>query len=131
MTGGVMILPAQQDPWEGFQDRPNSSSALGPSMIIKGTYKSTILMTAAESQFLQAEAKERFPSVTLPGTAQSYYEQGVRESFRILGVANSVASANALLTSGKVDCDWTASPSHTEAIAIQKWIALTNFNGLE
>jgi hypothetical protein len=108
-----------------------STSALGPSMIIKGTYKSTILMTAAESQFLQAEAKERFPSVTLPGTAQSYYEQGVRESFRILGVANSVASANALLTSGKVDCDWTASPSHTEAIAIQKWIALTNFNGLE
>ena len=88
-------------------------------------------MTAAEAHFLMAEAKQRFPAVTLPGTAQSYYETGVRESFRILGVANPVASANVLLASGKVNADWAASPNKLEAIAIQKWLALTNFNGLE
>ena len=43
-----------------------STSALGPSVIVKGSYKPVILMTAAESFFLQAEAKQRFPAVTLP-----------------------------------------------------------------
>jgi hypothetical protein len=108
-----------------------STSYMGPSMIVRGQYKPVILMTAAEAQFLMAEAKQRYPAVTLPGTAQSYYEQGVRESFRILGVANPVTSANALLASAKVNADWAASPNKLEAIATQKWLALTNFNGLE
>ena len=88
-------------------------------------------MTASESYFLLAEAMERYPSLALPLTSKSYYEQGVRESFRILGVPNATTNADVLLTSGKVDADWTASPDKLRAIAIQKWIALTNFNGLE
>jgi hypothetical protein len=108
-----------------------STSYMGPSMIVKGQYKPVILMTSAESSFLLAEAMQRFPGVTLTGTAQSYYEDGVRESFRLLGVPNGLNNANALLTGGKVDADWAASPNKLEAIAIQKWLALTNFNGLE
>jgi len=108
-----------------------STSYLGPSMLVKGQYKPVVLMTAAESLFLLAEAKQRFPAVTLPGTAQSYYEDGVRESFRILGVPDPLTNANALLTGGKADADWSASTDKLKAIAIQKWLALTNFNGLE
>jgi Starch-binding associating with outer membrane len=108
-----------------------STSSLGPSMIVKGQYKPVMLMTAAESFFLQAEAKQRFPSVTLAGTAQVYYEQGVRESFRVLAVPNAVANANTLLSSGKPDADWTASTNKLQTIGTQKWIALANFNGLE
>ena len=59
------------------------------------------MMTAAEIQFALAEAKQRFSGVTLAGTAQSYYEEGVRQSFRTLGVANATAQANVLLASGK------------------------------
>jgi hypothetical protein len=108
-----------------------STSAMGPSMIVKNSYKPVILMTAAEVQFLMAEAKERFPLVTLPNTSQSYYEQGVRESFRLLGVPNATTNANTLLASGKPDADWVASTDKLRAIAIQKWIALDNYNGLE
>jgi hypothetical protein len=108
-----------------------STSSLGPSLIVKGQYKSVYLMTAAESYLLQAEAKQRFPSVTIPGTAQTLYEQGVRESFRVLGVPNPLTAANALLASGKPDADWNASTDKLRTIAIQKWIALANFNGLE
>jgi hypothetical protein len=109
-----------------------SSSYIGPSLIVKGTFnKAYVLMTAAEIQLNLAEAKQRFPAVTLTGTAQSYYEEGVRQSFRVLGVANATTQANVLLTSGKADADWTASTDKLRAIAIQKWLAFTNFSGLE
>ncbi len=109
-----------------------ASSWIGPSLIVKGEYnRSYILMTAAEIQFLLAEAKQRFPAVTLSGSAQSYYEEGVKQSFRVLGVADAANNANTLLTSGIADADWTASTDKLRAIAIQKWLALTNFSGLE
>ena len=108
-----------------------STSPLGPSMIVKNSYKPVMLITAAEVQFMLAEAKERFPGVTLPNSSQTYYEQGVTESFKTLGVPNATANATALLTSGKPDADWAASTDKLRAIAIQKWIALDNFNGLE
>jgi len=88
-----------------------------------------ILMTNAESQFLLAEAKQRYPGVTLPLTAQAYYEQGVKEAFRITGTAASAATT--LLTSGIDLSDWTASPDKLKAIWMQKWLALTNYSGLE
>ena len=109
-----------------------SSSYIGPSLFVKGQYnRPVIMMTAAEIQFALAEAKQRFTGVTLPGTAQSYYEEGVRQSFRTLGVANAATQAATLLTSGKADADWAASTDKLKAIAIQKWIALANFSGLE
>lgn len=108
-----------------------STSALGPSVIVKFQYKPVILFTAAESFFLQAEAKERFPAVTLSGTSQENYEQGVKESFRILGVPDAATKATELLTSGIEDADWAASTDKLKAIATQKWVAFDNFNGFE
>jgi hypothetical protein len=112
-----------------------NTSYIGPSQIVKGEFnRPMILMTNAESQFLLAEAKQRYgASVTLPLTAQQYYEQGVKESFRITGTTATygAATATTLLTSGLDLADWTASPDKLKAIWMQKWIALTNYSGLE
>jgi hypothetical protein len=112
-----------------------NTSYIGPSQIVKGEFnRPMILMTNAESQFLLAEAKQRYgASVTLPLTAQQYYEQGVKESFRITGTTATygAATATTLLTSGVDLADWTASPDKLKAIWMQKWIALTNYSGLE
>jgi hypothetical protein len=98
------------------------------------------LMLASESFFLLAEAKQRYPTLTLPatgtdGTAKGYYEQGVRESFRVTGTTAKYTGgtdrATLLLTSGIDLADWNASPDKLKAIWQQKWLALTNFGGLE
>jgi hypothetical protein len=99
---------------------------------VKGQFaKPFFLLINAEVQFLAAEAKQRYGAAvtTLTGTAQSYYEQGVKESFRLTGTAASAATT--LLTSGIDMADWTASTDKLKAIWMQKWIALTNFSGLE
>ena len=110
---------------------PGATSAIGPCLLIKGKFNNPfIMMTAAEIQFSLAEAKERFGgSVNLPGTAQSYYEEGVKQSFRILGA--DVSKATQLLSSGIQDCDYAASTNKLNAIAYQKWLALAYHTGLE
>ena len=112
-----------------------ASVYVGPSQIKKGEFnRPMILMTNAELQFNMAEAKQRYGAgVTLPGTAQSYYEQGVRESFRLTGTtaAYGAAAATTLLTSGIHLADWNASPDKLKAIWMQKWLALVNYSGLE
>lgn len=108
-----------------------NTSYVGPSQIVKGQHnRSMVLMTAAESFLLLAEAKQKYgTAVNLPLTAQAYYEQGVKESFRITGTAASAATT--LLTSGKDLADWTASPDKLKAIWMQKWLAFVNYSGLE
>ncbi len=107
-----------------------STSYIGPSLIVKGQFNNPyIIMTAAEIQLNLAEAKQRFPASTLPGTAQTYYEEGIRQSFRALGAPS--ARVVEVINGGKADADWTASTDKLRAIAIQKWLALCNFNGLE
>ncbi len=106
-------------------------SPIGPSQIVKGQIsKPFIFFTAAESNFLLAEAKQRYgAAVTLPGTAQSYYEEGVKQSYRLVGAPASAATT--LLSNGLDLTDWTASPDKLKAIWQQKWLALVNFNGME
>lgn len=111
-----------------------STSYIGPSQLVKGEYNRPFyLMINAEVQFLLAEAKQRYgAAVNLPGTAQEYYEEGVRQSFRITGAtAKYPGSATTLLTSGIDLADWSASTDKLKAIWQQKWIALTNYSGLQ
>jgi hypothetical protein len=87
-------------------------------------------MTAAEVQFNLAEAKQRYgASVTIAGTPKSFYEEGVKQSYRALGA--STTGLAALLASGVNDMDFDASTDKLNAIAYQKWFALGYFNGLE
>ena len=90
-------------------------------------------MSAAESFFLLAEAKERYGSaVTLSGTSQSYYEQGVKESFRLTGTTTVYPNAATTLLTSKIDlADWTVSTDKLKTIWMQKWLAMVNFQGLE
>jgi len=108
-----------------------NTSYIGPSFITKaGFAKDIYLMTAAESFFCLAEAKQLYGAgVTLTGTAQSYYEQGVKEAFRVTGTTADPATT--ILVNGKDLSDWSASPDKLKAIWFQKWLALTNFSGLE
>jgi hypothetical protein len=112
-----------------------NTSYIGPSQIVKGTFnKSMVLMTAAESFFLLAEAKQRYgAAVNLPLTAKEYYEQGVKESFRLTGTTATYGGdkVTTLLTSGKDLADWDASPDKLKAIWMQKWLALVNYGGNE
>ncbi len=107
-----------------------NTSYIGPSFITKAGYNKDIyLMLAAESFFCLAEAKQVFPAVTLTGTPQSYYEQGVKEAYRVTGTTSNAATT--ILVNGKNLSDWTASTDKLKAIWFQKWLALTNFSGLE
>jgi hypothetical protein len=112
-----------------------NTSYIGPSQIKRGEYnRPMILMSNAEVQFLLAEAKQRYgAAVNLTQTAQTYYENGVKESFRLTGATATygAATATTLLTSGLDLADWTASPDKLKAIWMQKWLALTNYSGLE
>jgi Starch-binding associating with outer membrane len=108
-----------------------AGSSIGPSLIAKGAYdKPFILMTAAEIQLNLAEAKERFGAgVTIPSDAKTYFEAGIEQSFRATGAG--AANAAKLIGSGVQDYDYAASTNKLKAIATQKWLALSNFNGLE
>ena len=109
---------------------PANTTSLGPSLIVKGEFnRPYILMTASEIQFLLAEAKQRYSDVALPSSAQAYFEEGILQSFRVLGA--NTAGAAAFKGSKIQNYDWVASTDKLAAIAIQKWIALANFSGLE
>jgi hypothetical protein len=112
-----------------------NTSYIGPSMIKKDSFnRPMLLMSASESFFLLAEAKQRYgAAVTLPLTAKEYYETGVRESFRLTGTSWAYGGdkATALLTSGIDLADWDASPDKLKAIWMQKWLATVNFSGFE
>ena len=139
-NGGEGLLPEVITNYTGVPFGVSSgyleqaTSYIGPSQLKKGEFdRRMVLMTNAEVQFLLAEAKQRYATVTLAGTAQSYYEQGVKEAFRLTGTtaAYGAATATTLLTSGIDLSDWTASPDKLKAIWMQKWLALTNYSGLE
>lgn len=109
---------------------PGNTSAVGPSLLIRGQFnRPFIIMTAAEVQLNLAEAKQRYADVTLPNTAQAYFEEGIKQSFRALGA--TTAGADAFKGSKINNYDWTASTDKLAAIAIQKWLAHANLNGFE
>ncbi|WP_315822924.1 SusD/RagB family nutrient-binding outer membrane lipoprotein [Paraflavitalea speifideaquila] len=103
-----------------------NSSNVGPARIIRGQASAPqVIFTAAECLFLQAEAAQRFGIAGL-GNPQTLYEQGIRESFRLLG-ASDQAAANLI---GK-SANFVTAPDKVKAILYQKWVAMANFNGLE
>lgn len=104
-----------------------AASPIGPATITKGAFdKPYIFLTAAEVQLNLAEAKERYTSgVNLTGTAQSYFEAGLTESYRLLG-----AGTPSKFT-GVNNYDYAASTNKLNAIAYQKWVASNNYCGLE
>jgi len=99
----------------------NATSSLGPGLL-QSAAQNAIIISAAESYFLQAEAIVRG---YLPGgttAAQAAYEAGVQASFNYLGAG----SATAYLSSGNPMTTWSAAVGTQAEIALiirQKWIA--------
>lgn len=110
----------------------------GPG-VYKSATASQAILTAAESLFLQAEARERGWITTGP-SAQALCDAGTDESFIYLGVPNALASAAAYRTFNATypDVDYTAGPigaggpsGGIYTILSQKWFALNATSTLE
>lgn len=115
----------------------NASTSQVGSGLLKGASQDALILPDFESLFLQAEAAQR---TWIPGSAKTFYEAGVQQSFVYLYKNGSntvpvgldpVGDADTLLKSGAIDVDWTASPNKLEAIITQKWAALNGIDWVE
>ena len=96
------------------------TSTPGPGLLVSAS-QNAVIISAAESYFLQAEAIVRG---YLTGNAQAAYENGVMASFAYLGA--TPAQATAYLSSGNPNTTWTTASGSVAQIALiirQKWIA--------
>ena len=135
---GVPQAPASGSSWSLLTDA-NASNAIG---ITKGPGAGQIVMTAAESYFLQAEAFERG---YLSGNAMAAFDNGITASFTYLykDATNTVAPALTVAadvaayklangTSYLVNYALaTTTAQRIEAIITQKYIALNMINNDE
>ena len=111
----------------GVTNPPGSQAATPGPGILKSVSQPTILISAAESYFLQAEAQVRG---WLSGSPQTSYNNGVQASFNYLGAGSSAAYvsqsdpqtnfADAAGTNGQLAC-----------IMRQEWIANNQIDPFE
>ena len=106
-------------------------SLFGPGVLV-GPGEPAVMMLAAESYFLQAEAAVLN---YIPGDAQALYEQGITESFRYLNVPDFAAAAATYYSqSGNAQVDFSTATTVLAKQAIilrQKWAALNSINSFE
>lgn len=117
-----------------------SSSPIGPFVIqVPLGTRAGMMMLLAEAKFLQAEYTQRY-GVTFGGaSAQTLFEQGIRDHFRTIAspsTAGNTANAGDAFALRYYNrpanfVNYTASPNKIRAILLQKWIAFTHVNGLE
>jgi len=119
--------PRADGTFQGIEQGASSgrTAQLGPGKI-SSSVQDSFIMLAAESFFLQAEAVERG---YIAGTAQDLFNSGIAASFLHLGAGSSAGYIAA--TSNHPNLGWNGSGGHYEAIATQKWVALTSTNGAE
>jgi Starch-binding associating with outer membrane len=97
------------------------TSSMGPGLL-QSVSQNAMILSAAESHFLQAEAIVRG---YLPGgaaAAQTQYEAGVQASFDLLGAGD----ATAYLAQSNANTNWALATTTSAQIALiirQKWIA--------
>ena len=95
-------------------------SGIGPG-VLKGPSQDGVIMLAAESLLLQAEAASKGYIV---GDAEALYNAGVQASFTYLGAGSATAYLVDYPFPGNAAFD-------LEAIIYQKWVALNGINGFE
>lgn len=90
-----------------------------------------VLMSSAESNFLQSEAALRWPSV-FTFNPQAKFEAAIRSNAVWLGANAATTSTYITSANARPGLGWTGSTQQkVEAIMTQKWIALTNVNPTE
>ena len=95
-----------------------------PAALFKTATQPSILMGSFESLFLQAEAVQRG---WLAGSAKTFYEQGIQESFKYMEVATSEFAAYNVQPTVNFD----QATNKIEAIITQKWLALNSLSSIE
>ena len=114
----------------GEQGMVNSrTSTFGPG-ILKAFSQPAVIMLAAESYFIQAEAALRG---WISGVPKTLYQKGVEASFKFLGLTTVQATTYYSRPADK-EVNWDATTSFQESLALiirQKWAALTLINELE
>ncbi|GAB3341214.1 SusD/RagB family nutrient-binding outer membrane lipoprotein [Larkinella ripae] len=116
---------------EAQYNRANTSAFKGPQengnrpgALFKTAIQPSVLLGSFESLFLQAEAAQRG---WLTGSAKTFYEQGIQESFKYMEVAaTEFAAYNAQPT---VNLDQAT--NKLGAIVTQKWLALNSISSIE
>jgi hypothetical protein len=108
------------------------TSSVGPNQVVLGQSQNPVyIISAAEAQFLMAEAKEAFPAISTTTTAQAFYENGVKLSMFQNWTGYTATDVATYLAQPVNNVNWAASTNKLNAIAWQKWIALANFDGTE
>ena len=98
--------------------------------LMKSYSQSAVIMLAAESYFLQAEAVLRG---WLPGDPKALYKLAVEKSFAYLDLTQAQADAY-ISQAGDKEVNWDATTTFQEKLALiirQKWVALAVTNELE
>ena len=106
----------------------------GTLSVANGASRPGMIMSAAETYFLLAEASVRYPSVYASGKAA--FENGIKKSCAWIGLSETAATVTTYLNSinSVSGLGWDASaavPNKIEAIMTQKWIALASTNPTE
>lgn len=104
----------------------NANNQVG---LLKNPGMDAVVLSAAESLFLQAEAVNRH-IITSDKTDQQLYEAGITSSVVYAGgtAADAVKYYN---QDGKVNVNWDSSTDKIQAIIVQKWASLNGYGNLE
>jgi len=114
----------------GDQGVPNSGTSQIGSGVLKNYNQPAIIMLAAESYFLQAEAALRG---WIPGDPKTLFQSGVEASFAYLGLPKARAQEY-YSQAGNKETTWAATTNFQEQLALiirQKWVAETWINESE
>jgi hypothetical protein len=119
-------------------------SSIGSEQIKLGdATRPTVLMSLAESEFLQAEAAERYG---LLGSASTHYTAGIQAAFRLAAATHTGTSTDNATGANAAATAYLATPQTSgiyigytgptqadrlRSIWVQKWTALCNIDGYE
>jgi len=106
----------------------NATGATQTSGLLQSPTQNAIILSAAESFFLQAEAVQRG---YMAGNAAALFQSGVAESFRMLGVSGSSTAAATYTSQVSDNVNFTLSANKIKTIILQKWAALNTYDPLE
>lgn len=125
------VLFGNPDPGNSIYDEKNTSAFNGATDnngVSTGLFnkfnQASILLSSFESLFLQAEAAERG---WINGSAKTFYENAIQESFNYLSVDQSKFG----LYNQQAIVNFDAAPEKITRIIEQKWLALNSINSIE
>lgn len=129
-NGGTYKGAIQSTVLPGVGFTSNDLSKVGPGLLVSSS-QDQIIMSLAESLFIQAESTFRG---YLPGgdaEAQALYEAAIEASFIQLGVPDAVTAAQTYYEQSIQNVGWDESANKIEAIITQKWVALNGTSSIE